>query len=167
MSEAWAKLYQLGLAAYGEGILAGPERFRSRVEGFLRELSTARESLLRVRALGVDDPRIRPLEERYQVLAGGLVSPPAAVEGPPVLLVVAGLGLGIGAIAWAVAAYQYAVHLREQTALLEKELRARVEASKEGRTLAPSTLTPRSVAPLVAVGAVMLGVVGWAWWRAP
>lgn len=163
MSDAWNRLYQLGVAAYAEAIELAPERFRSRVEGFVGELATARESLLRIRALGIADPRIEPLEERYRVLAGGLSAPPVAVEGPPVLLVVAGVGLGLGAIAWSVAAYQYAVHLREQTALLEKELVARVEASKEGRALQPSTLTPRSMAPLLVVGAAMLGVVGWAW----
>lgn len=165
MSEAWTRLYEVGVAAYAEGIQAAPERFRSRVAGFVGELAAARQGLQRIRALGIADPRIDALEERYRVLAGGLAAPPAAIEGPPVLLVVAGVGLGLGAIAWAVAAYQYAVHLREQTALLEKELVARVEASKAGRVLAPSTLTARSAWPLAAVGAVMIGVVGWAWWR--
>ena len=163
MTEAWTRLYQLALAAYSEGIQAAPERFRTQVESFVAELATARQGLLRIRALGMADPRIDALEERYRVLSGGLMAPPAALEGPPVLLVVEGVGLGLGAIAWAVAAYQYAVHLREQTGLLEKELVARVEASKEGRALQPSTLSARSVAPLVAVGALMLGVVGWAW----
>lgn len=167
MTDAWSRLYQLALAAYSEGISVAPKRFQSRVESFVRELSTAREGLLRIRALGIADPRIDALEQRYRVLSGGLSSPPAAIEGPPVLLVVAGVGLGVGAIAWAVAAYQYAVHLREQTALLEKELVARVEASKDGRSLPPSTLSARSAAPLVAVGAVMLGIVGWAWWKTP
>ena len=163
MSEAWKRLYNLGVAAYQEGILAAPERFRARVEAFVRELGTARQSLQRIRALGVQDARIDALEKRYQVLASGLRGTPDAFEGPPVLLVVAGVGLGLGAIAWAVAAYQYAVHLREQTALLEKELVARVQASREGRTLAPSTLAKPSSWPLFAVGAAMAGVVAWAW----
>ncbi|MCA9488682.1 MAG: hypothetical protein KC621_02125, partial [Myxococcales bacterium] len=106
------------------------------------------------------------LEERYRVLAGGLAAPPAAVEGPPVLLVVAGVGLGLGAIAWSVAAYQYAVHLREHTALLEKELVARVEASREGRALQPSTVvtTDRGrVIGWVLLGGLALGAVGLVW----
>ena len=159
----WTRLYELGVAAYQDGILAGPERFRARVEAFVRVLQEVRERLQRIRALGVEDVRITALERRYRVLAGGLRSAPEAFEGAPVLLVVAGVGLGLGGIAWAVAAYQYAVHLREQTALLEKELTARVEASREGRTLPPSSLVSRSSWPLVAVGAAMAGVVVWAW----
>ena len=64
MSEAWQRLYDLGVAAYQEGILAAPERFRARVEAFVRELGTARQSLQRIRALGVQDPRIDALEKR-------------------------------------------------------------------------------------------------------
>ena len=40
------------------------------------------------------------------------------------------------------AAYQYAVNLREHTGLLEKELAARVEASRAGRSLAPASIPP-------------------------
>jgi hypothetical protein len=62
--------------------------------------------------------------------------------------------VGVAAIAWAIAAYQYAVHLREQTALVERELQARVEASEQGRTLQPSTLPEQANAKL---GWLMLG----------
>jgi hypothetical protein len=166
MTDPWRQLYDLAVAAYAEGITASPAGFRTRVEAFVRELAQTREGLLRLRALGIADPRIDALEQRYRVLSAGLVSRPTSLEGPPVMLVAAGATLGLGGIAWAVAAYQYAVHLREQTALLERELVARVAASKEGRSLAPSTLAPRSSWPLFAVGAAMAGVVVWAW-RSP
>ena len=53
-----------------------------------------------------------------------------------------GLVVGVAAIAWSVAAYEYALNLREQTALSDRELVARIDASKEGRSLQPSTLPP-------------------------
>jgi hypothetical protein len=144
---AWGRLQAAGIAAYGEAILAQPERFRVRVEAFVDALRRARAGLDRVRTLDVQDPRIAALELRYAVLVVGVMADAQSAsdddefEGPPVALVVGGMVIGLAGIAWAVAAYEYAVHLREQTALLEKELVARVEASREGRALPPSTLS--------------------------
>jgi hypothetical protein len=52
------------------------------------------------------------------------------------------VAIGVVAIAFAIVAYQYAVNLREQTALADRELTARIEASQAGRVLPPSTLPP-------------------------
>lgn len=163
---AWARLQAAGVAAYGEAILAQPERFRVRVEAFVDALRRARAGLDRVRALGVQDPRIAALELRYAVLVVGVMADASGedeFEGPPVALVVGGMVLGLAGIAWAVAAYEYAVHLREQTALLEKELVARIEASREGRALPPSTLSaPRSMG-WALLGVLALGAAALAW----
>ena len=76
--------------------------------------------------------------------------------------------MGAVGVAWALAAYEYAVNLREQTALAERELDARVTASREGRALQPTTLpaqpspidtatsTARSVGTLVVGGLVVV-----------
>ncbi|MCB9743934.1 MAG: hypothetical protein H6740_15145, partial [Alphaproteobacteria bacterium] len=57
---------------------------------------------------------------------------------------------------------EYATNLREQTALAEKELAARVEASREGRLLQPSTLPapPEPKGPSAMGVLLTLGVVG-------
>jgi hypothetical protein len=89
------------------------------------------------------------MDHRYHELAAGFygdASPPRDRHGTdgrrvaPAVLVVGGLAVGV---AWAIAAYPYAVNLREQTWLAERELDARVEASREGRPLQTSTLPPR------------------------
>lgn len=52
------------------------------------------------------------------------------------------------------------MNLREQTALAERELHARVEASGEGRVLQASTLPPPPPSPTTAakgVGSVLIG----------
>ena len=166
---AWARLQAAGIAAYGETIAAQPERFRVRVEAFVDALRRARAGLDRVRALGVQDPRIAELELRSAVLVAGVMADAQSAsdsddefEGAPIL-VVGGMVLGIAGIAWAVAAYEYAVHLREQTALLEKELVARVEASREGRTLPPSTLSGTRTIGWALLGVLALGAVALAW----
>ncbi|MCK6529706.1 hypothetical protein L6R50_19845 [Myxococcota bacterium] len=71
---------------------------------------------------------------------------------PAVVLVIGALGLTVAGVVAAVAALDYTTNLREQTALQLEELRARVEASKEGRTLQESTLPEDPPAD---------GVAGW------
>lgn len=164
---AWRRLQEAGVVAYAEAIRAQPARFRARVERFVAALKQARSSLDHIRQLGVPDARVGPLETRYAVLLAGLLADreDERFEGPP-LLVVAGIGVGVVAIAWAIAAYQYAVHLREHTALLEKELVARVEASRDGRTLQPSTVDAPEKARRVGwllLGGLAVGALGLAW----
>jgi len=59
---------------------------------------------------------------------------------PVVVLVFGALGLTVAGVVAAVAALHYTTNLREQTALQLEDLRARVDASREGRTLQDSTL---------------------------
>lgn len=104
------------------------------------------------------------LDKRYHELAAGFYddakpastasSTPSGTGAPsnavsptmgaaPAMLIVGGLAVGAVGVAWAVAAYEYAVNLREQTSLAERELDARVEASRQGRALQPTTLPPQ------------------------
>ena len=74
------------------------------------------------------------------------------------LLVVAGIAFGVAAIAWAVASREHSKNLREQTALADHELTARVEASKEGRVLQETTLPEQpAAASLLPVAAPAVG----------
>ena len=164
-SDGWRNLEAQALATYEAMIVREPEAFRPSVEAFLTELHSARENLTRIAAkLGQLPPdERRPFEkqlsyllDRWRTLASGvLADAEPSVQGPPVVLIVVGVIVGVAAIAWAVAAYQYAVNLREQTALTEKELDARILASREGRQLPATTLPPQ---PGPSAG---LGATGW------
>ena len=94
-------------------------------------------------ATQADRARYGRLLNRYQDLAAGIYADAKPVSdqvGIAPIVIVAGLVLGLAAIAWGVAANKYASNLREQTALADRELTARIEASQQGRTLPPSTL---------------------------
>jgi len=145
------------------------------VEATLGDLAAAKAHLQRIAAM---IPRIQNVEERakaakmfaalyqrYHVLAAGIYADAekakqaqqgeAQVSGVIIpLLVVGGIVLGVAAIAWAVASREHAKNLREQTALADHELTARVDASKEGRVLQETTLPeqPQS-APLLSATA--------------
>ena len=80
------------------------------------------------------------------------------------IVMIAVVALSAAGVAWAIAAYEYAAGLRDETALMATELEARVQAMKDGKTLPPSTLaaperTDRRSAPLGLV-LVGLGVLG-------
>ena len=104
------------------------------------------------------------MDKRYHELAAGFYSDalPASTTtvGFVPILIIAGLAAGVAGCAWAVAAYEYAVNLREQTALADKELTERVAASKEGRTLQATTL-PTQPDPLAdatgGMGKLLIG----------
>ncbi|MCK6530998.1 hypothetical protein L6R50_26710 [Myxococcota bacterium] len=76
---------------------------------------------------------------------------------PVVVLVIGTLGLTVAGVVAAVAAREYTTNLREQTALQLEELRARVEASKEGRALQDTTLPQPPAADGDRVGWWVLG----------
>ena len=166
MMPSWSMLRELALHAYQAAIEADPLRFRAGVEAFVGALAEARARLDRIRTLlaRVEAPdleaRADVLEARYADLAAGLGSdaqPDDTVGLAPVGLAVAGVVIGVAGIAWATAGYQYAVNLREQTALLEAELRARIDASRSGQPLQPSTIPPGPALPARRVGLVLLG----------
>lgn len=162
----WDRLQQAGLVAHADAILAHPGRFRAHVERFVETLRGVRGALDRLRRGGLDPVQLTALDTRYAVLVAGLLAEPGddRVEGAP-LLAVAGVTVGLLGIAWAVVAYQYAAHLREQTALAERELAARVQASEQGRTLQPSTLPAAPDARLgwALLGGLALGAAVLAW----
>ncbi|MFK7931199.1 MAG: hypothetical protein AB8H79_23650 [Myxococcota bacterium] len=169
-TDGWKSLERSSIAKYAGAIVRTPETFRPTVEAFFAELAASRASIERItqraaalppaeRAAAMD--QARSFLDRWRTLAAGaLAESKPAVQGPPVVLIIVGLVLGVGAIAWAVAAYQYAVNLREQTALAEKELEARILASEQGRQLPVSTLpNPPSGGVSMMTWMVLAGVV--------
>ncbi|MCB9759109.1 MAG: hypothetical protein H6739_04655 [Alphaproteobacteria bacterium] len=177
-SEGWSALEAQGQQLYAAAIQADPSAYSATVQGFIEALTGARGHLDRQRDALAQLPegperqaavaRYQAQEERYHTLAAGLYSdaaPASEAMGLVPVLVVGGLALGIAGTAWAVAAYEYAVNLREQTALADRELTARVQASQEGRTLQPTTLPqpPEDVGGgglMLLAGALALGVGG-------
>jgi len=153
-SSGWKELQRSALDSWGAAIRRSPEEFRPNVQATIDELAAARahldemKPLLPKQLVTAEDQRVfssfSQMSARYYELAAGVYAEAQPARQPGVgvapLLVVAGVAMGVAAIAWAVAAYQYAKNLREQTALAHQELVARVEASKEGRALQPSTL---------------------------
>ena len=155
-SQGWKALNEQAMSAYEVAIKADPMRYVDQIKGFMSALTDSRANLDRIKARLPNPPRTeadrqllathQALEQRYHDLAAGFYSDarpadqPSTGAVPVVVIVVAGLALGVAACAWAVSAHEYAVNLREQTALADKELEARVEASKEGRSLQPTTL---------------------------
>jgi len=170
-SEGWRSLHDRALSAYESAIRADPRRFVPQVKAFVAQLQAARVHLdhMRVQVAQLDDPEAteawKKLEARWHDLAAGFYADTRpASDGvgavPVVALVVGGLIIGVAAIAWAVAAYHYAVNLREQTELADRELAARIEASREGRQLAPSTLPPPPPDPVKAAKGLGMLLVG-------
>lgn len=156
-SGGWTRLEERGVAAYRTAIEADPMSFSDRVVAFMNELALSRASLDHLRARLPNPPvteadraayaQYVEFERRWHDLAAGLyadaqVAPAIGVAPIVVGLVVGGVVLTLAAIAWSVVAYEYAVNLREQTALADRDLTARIEASREGRTLPPTTLPP-------------------------
>ncbi len=149
-SSRWQGLQREALRRYESSIRSNPKTFSGRVQAFVDQLQATRVRLNGVKArLGHADlvfqRRYVDLEKRYHELAAGFYADSQPVPGtgvaPAVVgLIVAGVLVGIAGIAWAVAAYEYAVNLREQTELADRELAARIDASQTGRALQPSTL---------------------------
>lgn len=182
-SAGWKELHRQAVHKFGPAIQRNPESFRPQVEATLGDLMAASTHLKRIQALlpRIQDDQARAqtakvfaaMMQRYHVLAAGIYADaeqakrqhkrdsaqPSEVSGYIVpLLIVGGIVLGIAAIAWALASREHAKNLRDQTALADHELTARVEASKEGRVLQETTLPeqPQS-APLLSATAPDVG----------
>ena len=183
-STGWQELHRQTVAKLGSAIKRNPESFRPQVTATLTDLQAARAHLQRIQARlpQIKDEATRAkaarafaaLYQRYHVLAAGIYaddeqaraekaaqarSGQAQVSGFIVpLLIIGGIVLGVAAIAWAIASREHAKNLRDQTALADHELTARVEASKEGRVLQETTLPeqPQS-APLLSATAPDVG----------
>jgi hypothetical protein len=156
-SSGWRALSERAVREHQAAVTANPASYAQRVATFQAEMATSRATLNRLReklahpaATDVDRSRYAALERRWHELAAGLYADATPTGAPgqpvvgvaPVVLVVGGIAVGVVGVSWAVAAWQYAVNLREQTALAERELDARVAASQDGRVLQPSTLPP-------------------------
>lgn len=167
-SAGWKALSEQATRAYASAAQVDPTGTLARVQAFVAALSDSRAALDRMAAKLPNPPvtaadqaevlRYQSLERRYHELAAGFYvdATPAAGQGAgtppgspvvgvaPAVLVIGGLAVGAVGVAWAIAAYEYAVNLREQTALAERELDARVAAGAQGRTLQPTTLPPQA-----------------------
>ena len=169
-STRWRQLQEFGLRQFGDAIRRDPAEQLDRVRRFWALLDESRQTLDLVQRLVVEVPEWRgradALEERYRVLAAGLLadahpepSTPSVGAGPLVGVVIAGVVIGVAGIAWAIAAYQEALSLREQTRFLQEELVARLQVAREGTRLPPSVLQPASAsgAPPSSIGWWLLG----------
>ena len=186
-SAGWKAMHAAALKQFGGAIKADPQKFKPHVETTLADLEAARSHLVRIKANVLRLPDAESKRKymavfnagwkRYHELAAGLYADAEGARQPQVsgviipLLVVAGIAFGIAAIAWAVASREHAKNLREQTALADKELTARVDASKEGRVLQETTLpeqpaeasllpvTPSTVVSKSKTGLALVGVM--------
>lgn len=164
----WNYLWSEAQDTYAAAIAADPTGYAKKVEAFLAELTGARQNLDAMKVKLPNPPRTPEekarvdkylgLEKRYHDLAAGFYSeaqPAAKTQmGFIPVLVVAGLAVSAAAVAWSLPGYEYAVNLREQTQLATKELDARITASKEGRTIQPTTLPPPPPPPASPADAV-------------
>lgn len=160
-SSGWTALSDQATRLYGAAITGNPSAYATKVTAFQAELAVSRATLDRIKAKLPNPPNTdadramvanyTAMERRYHDLAAGLYADAtptgAGAPGQPMVgvapvLVVGGIALTVIGIAWAVAAYEYTVNLREQTSLAERELDARVAASRDGRVLQTSTLPP-------------------------
>ena len=152
--EGWKALQASAASTFQATLDADPTGTAQTIEAFISELTASRQNLDAMKAK-LPNPPVTPedqaawaaweeMDKRYHELAAGFYSDALPTTTTTVgfvpILVVAGLAAGAAGCAWAVAAYQYAVNLREQTALADRELTERVAASKEGRTLQATTL---------------------------
>jgi len=173
-SDGWKAMHRAALSKLGAAIKDNPQKFKPHVEATLADLKAARTHLERIKA---QIPRLPDAEskrkyaavfqagwKRYHELAAGLYADAEQAQQPQLsgviipLLVVAGIAFGVAAIAWAVASREHSKNLREQTALADHELTARVEASKEGRVLQETTLPEQpAAASLLPVAAPAVG----------
>ena len=176
-SAGWKELHRRAMGQLGRAIERDPGSFRPHVEATLADVRASSAHLQRIQAMlpRIQDPQhsarvaraFAVMMQRYHTLAAGLYADaeqsnnqrdsaqPSEVSGVIVpLLVIGGIVFGVAAIAWAVASREHAKNLREQTALADHELAARVEASKEGRTLQDTTLPEQPTsAPLLNTSA--------------
>jgi len=155
-SPGWRNLAEQASRRFSAAVSSQPSAYADQVVAFQSELATSRASLDRIKTRLADPAlhddqalvaKVAALERRWTELAAGLYADatPTGAQGQPSVgvapvLVVGGVAVTAVGVAWALGAYQYAVNLREQTALAERELDARIAASREGRSLQPSTL---------------------------
>ena len=171
--------YDRARAGLDAALRRRPDEVRRRVAGTLSALKAAGAHLRRAAALLPARPEGREEADRvvryaemkalYDALLAGLgvnavqLDAEAEIEAgfipASVVLTIGALGLTAAGVAWAVAVYEYAAGLRDQSAFLVKELDARQEAMRTGRALPAATGT----APPQDPGDPGKGGFGWVW----
>ncbi|MFT5680568.1 MAG: hypothetical protein ACI8RZ_001474 [Myxococcota bacterium] len=160
----WKATYKDAVRAYTARILAAPANYKPTVEAFLKlvggngaQLQASRKKLLVLKAAAKEETALvsdfskrakdwTALERENQHLSAGLLADAVDASEPTTgaipVLVVAGIAVTVGGIAWAVVAMEVATGHRERIALFNKELDARVAALNLGQTLPASTIGP-------------------------
>jgi hypothetical protein len=173
-------LYERTFGRLQSAIAATPEAFRQRVTSYLDLLAQIRANLERILARLPNPPQSQAdavliakyaeLKAMYDALVAGVASNAVAVKteigvAPAVVLVVGIIGFTVAGVAWAVASYEYAVSLRDQTDFMVKELDARVEAMRSGAQLPATTALPPSAPAATTAAPPTPGGMGagWAW----
>lgn len=175
--EEWANRAEVALQDAGPSIRHALEQrgaaldyYKQRVLGYIELLQQAEVELVAYRTLldQYQGPDKAAWVQSYNTLVGlhrnlsagvlgGMTNAPegdaaSAVQGRlevgavPVV-VIGAVAFSIGAVAFAVAFYPYAQSLLEQVRLQRADLAARVEASREGRTLQPPTVPDPNTGP--------------------
>ncbi len=171
-------LYESTYGRLSSAIAATPEAFRQRVTGYFDLLAQIRANLERIVARLPNPPqnhadaaliaKYAEFKAMYDALVAGVASNAVAVKTEigvapaAVVLVIGIIGLTVAGVAWAVASYEYAVSLRDQTDFMAKELDARVESMRSGAQLPATTALPPS-APVGAPASPGGMGSGWAW----
>lgn len=161
-----AATYEATIGRLSAAIQATPAAFEAKVTAFFALLAECKANLDRIQARLPNPPRSQAdvanvaryaeMKSLYDALVLGIsqnaVQVPQVGVAPAVVIVVGSVGLTVAGVAWAVAAWEYAASLRDQTAFMAQELEARVQASQRGTQLQPTTATPPS-APAPGGGA--------------
>ena len=172
-----AALYDASLGRVEKAIQQDADKVQRAVAAFFEALAQSRANLDRAAGLLPNPPatqadaaviaRYAEMRQLYDALIFG-VSENAVpvVEGeigiaPAVVIVIGAVGLTVAGVAWAIAAYEYAAGLRDQSGFLVAELEARKESMRTGKALPPASATPSTPAPTPPPGDDKGG--GWGW----
>ena len=171
--------YDASLGRVERAVREDADRVKRAVAAFFEALAQARANLDRAAPL-LPNPLQGPAEaalvaryaemrQLYDALVLGISQNAVSVAerevgiAPAVIIVIGMVGLTAAGVAWALAAYEYAAGLRDQSAFLVAELEARKEAMRTGRTLPPASPTPSTPAPAAPPDAPDARGGGWGW----
>lgn len=172
-----ASAYDASLGRVERAITEDAERVKRAVAAFFEALAQARANLDRAVPLLPSPPqgqaeaalvaRYAEMRQLYDALVLGVSQNAVSLAtrevgvAPAVVIVIGAVGLTAAGVAWALAAYEYAAGLRDQSAFLVAELEARKEAMRTGKVLPPASPTPSTPPPPAPPGDDKGG--GWLW----
>lgn len=173
-----ASAYDASLGRVERAVSEDADRVKRAVAAFFEALAQARANLDRALTLLPSPPanaadaalvaRYTEMRQLYDALLLGISKNAVAVAerevgiAPAVVLVIGVVGLTAAGVAWALAAYEYAAALRDQSGFLVAELEARKEAMRTGKALPPASATPSTPAPASPDAPPSKGG-GWGW----